>query len=148
MNRSIRRRASRRNAHAQGFTLIELMIVVAVIAILATIAYPSYREHVVKSRRAAAQSCLQEAAQFMERYYTTNLKYVDASNNPPALPNMQCRTDLSNFYNIRVAAADAKSYRLEAAPEGGQQDPKCGTLSVTQTGVKGATGSAGVAQCW
>ena len=54
-------------AAGRGFTLIELMIVVAIVAILAAIAYPSYREHVVKSRRATAQSCLLEMAQFEAR---------------------------------------------------------------------------------
>ena len=58
---------------ARGFTLIELMVVVAIIAILAAIAYPSYTNHVVKTRRAAATACVMEAAHFMERYYTTNL---------------------------------------------------------------------------
>ena len=58
----------------QGFTLIELMIVVAVIGILASIAYPSYREYVAKSRRAEAKTVLLSAQQWMERFYTENFR--------------------------------------------------------------------------
>ena len=72
-----------RIGHSQGFTLIELMVVVAIVAILATIAVASYEYAVTKSRRSAAANCLQERAQFMERYYTTNLTYVGAPS-PPA----------------------------------------------------------------
>ena len=66
--------AAARTRHT-GFTLIEVMIVVAVIGILAAIAYPSYQESVTKTRRSAAQGCLVEMAQFMERFYTTNMRY-------------------------------------------------------------------------
>ena len=62
-----------RGSVQQGFTLIELMIVVAIIAIIAAIAYPSYINSVVKTKRAAAEGCVSEYANYMERYYTTNL---------------------------------------------------------------------------
>ena len=62
-----------------GFTLIELLIVIAIIGILAVIAVSTYQDQIVKSRRAAAAACLQEGAQFMERYYTTNLTYANAT---------------------------------------------------------------------
>ena len=58
--------------HSAGFTLIELMIVVAIIAIIAAVAFPSYQEHVRKTRRADAQTALLELSQFMERHYTAN----------------------------------------------------------------------------
>lgn len=128
----------------KGFTLIELMIVVLVIAVLAAIAYPSYQQHVVKSRRAAAQACMQEVAQFMERYYTTNLKYTGA-----AVPAMQCRTDLARFYTIGLqGAATAKAFTVQATPTSAQNDPKCGTLSANQVGTTGASGTSGAAGCW
>lgn len=126
-----------------GFTLLELMIVIAIVAILSTIAYASYQNQVVKSRRAAATTCLQERAQFMERWYTTNLTYVGAPN--PA----SCGPDLDPFYNVAFAAAPtAKAYQINAVPTSSQPDGKCGTLSINAQGVRGKTGSGTVAECW
>ena len=128
-----------------GFTLIEIMIVVLIIGVLMAIAYPSYQNHLVKTRRATAAACMMEAAQFMERHYTTRLSYLDpATNAAPALPAMQCRTDLAKFYTIQLAAGtQARSYTLEAVPKGQQtkDNAKCGTLSVTSKGVKSVSAS-------
>lgn len=131
-----------------GFTLIELMIVVGVVAILSAIAIPSYRQHVIKTRRAAAAGCLLEVSQLAERQYTTTMAY-DA----PAVPDitgMQCRNDLANFYNIILAVPSATTYTASAQPNGtSQNDPKCGTLSTNQTGAKMKSGTAATVQeCW
>lgn len=131
---------------SKGFTLLELMIVVVVVAILASIALTSYQDQVVRSRRAAGAACLQERAQFMERYYSTNLTYVGAPN-PPA-----CDANVSPFYTVSYAVAPAagtpRAYTLQAVPQGAQaaNDAECGTLTVNQQGARGAAGA--IAECW
>src|SRR5690606_9148183 len=77
-------RQARQAGRQRGMTLIELLIAVAVIAILGAIATASYRQQVIKSRRAAGAACLQEAVQYMERYYTEHLTYSKADA-PPAV---------------------------------------------------------------
>lgn len=131
---------------AAGFTLIEVMIVVAIIAILASIAYASYDDSVVKTRRKTATGCMVEAAQFMERYYTTNLTYVGA-----ALPALNCQTDMAANYTISLNASTASTYTLQVAPQGAQatKDTKCGTLTLDNAGAKTESGSAANAgECW
>lgn len=129
-----------------GFTLLELMVTVAIVAILSTIAYSSYSSHVIKSRRAAAAGCLQERAQFMERYYTTNLTYAGAPNPP------QCGPDISPFYTVGFAAAPSsaspRAYTLQIVPQGVQTKDKCGTLTLNARGQRsqGTGGTEG--ECW
>lgn len=127
-----------------GFTLIELLITVAILAILAAIAYASYESSIVKTRRSAGAACLQERAQFMERYYTTHLTYVGA----PDL--VRCDGDVDRFYKVSIVANDAKSYSLQAAPQAPQdaKDAKCGTLTIDQKGTKSVSGTAAVDECW
>lgn len=127
----------------QGFSLLELMIVVAITAILATVAYASYRDQVIKSRRSAGAACLQERAQFLERYYTTNLTYEGAELG-------ECDADVQRFYEIDpVGAFGAKNYTIQAAPNPETQpDAKCGTLTLNSRGQKSVSGTASVAECW
>lgn len=123
-----------------GFTLVELMVVVAIVGILAGIAYPSYTQHMLKTRRAAAQSCLLELGQFMERYYTTNMSYASAS-----LPSTPCGTDLTNFYTFSFSGTpDASTFTVQATRTGAQANDSCGTLTLNQAGTRGAA----AAGCW
>ena len=134
-----------RNRHA-GFTLIELMIVVAIIAVLSGIAYASYQNNVIESRRKAASACLLEAAQFAERYYTTTLTYVGVT-----VPALSCRTELAVFYTITLnGTPTATAYALRATPLAQQlaRDTKCGVLGINQTGTKTESGSGSVSDCW
>ncbi len=134
-----------------GFTLIEVMIVVAIVGILAAVAYPSYQEHVRKTKRADAQSALMELAQFMERYYTANGRYLTSTNAAPILPFTEAPKDgTSKSYNLAFAANSptANSYTLQATPKNSMAGDKCGTLTLTNTGAKGQAAGATMADCW
>jgi type IV pilus assembly protein PilE len=135
---------SRRSTGNQGFTLIELVIAIAIVGILTAIAVSSYGSSVVKSRRSTAKACVLEGAQYMERYYTTNLTYAGA-----AMP--ACSSDPAPFYTMSFSGTpDATTYIVQAVPKAPQStsDAKCGTLSVDQTGLKGKSGTGTIADCW
>lgn len=135
----------------RGFTLIELMIVVAIIGIIAAIAYPSYQEYVRNAKRADAETTLMELAHFMERYYTGNGKYVKADGTAPALPFTEAPKDgAAKTYTLGFAQGSptASTYTLQAAPKGSMANDKCGTLTLAHTGAKGQKAGMTLADCW
>lgn len=153
---------------SRGFTLLELMIVVAIIAILAAIAIPAYTSYVVRTNRSAAEGCLSEYANYMERYYTTNLSYASApasSGTAAATPNvaigspstlvLDCAatSQTGNNYQYDVAmpaTAGSVGYNLTAQPINAQltRDTQCANLTLDQTGTRNISGTGTVAQCW
>lgn len=127
-----------------GFTLIELMIVVAVVAILAAIAYPNYTEHVRKTRRGQAKADLVEYAQLAERYHTVNNTYVGF-----ALPSaVSPREGGTTRYNLLLnPAATQSTFTITATAVNGQDKDRCGNLSVDQAGRK-VNSKGSLSECW
>ena len=161
-----RSRARNRTRQSAGFTLIELMVVVAIIAILAAIALPTYTSYITKTRRAAAKGCLSEYANYMERYYTTNLRY-DQSDDATPVANpvtgttptlvLDCasaqQTGANYTYDFPSTSLSASIFTVEAIPIPGSaqatRDTLCGTLTLNQAGTRNIIGGTGtVAQCW
>lgn len=136
-----------------GFTLIELMIVIAVVAILVATAVASYEFATTKTRRATAKGCLSEAAQYMERFHTTNMRY-DQTSTGGAVTLPGCSTDVTTFYTIGFAADQPtnSTFGLEAVPQGSQanSDTRCGTLTLDHTGRRSAGDNtdAAIRYCW
>lgn len=131
-----------------GFTLIELMIVVAIIAIVSAIAIPSYQRYVESTRRTAAQGDLLELAQFMERRYTNGYDYRESDGSAPALPfTTQPRQGAATVYNYSFDGSVARAaFTLQAVPTGAQSNDSCGWLKIDQSGVRSS--QSGDADCW
>lgn len=137
---------------SRGMTLIELMIVVAIIGILASIAYPSYQEYVRRGQRAEARAQLMAAAQLMERNFTMNNSYAGVGPAQLTAAGLQQspRLPAAAAYNIAVAPT-ATTYVLQAVPVGVMAGDRCGTFRLDETGQQGANGAtvgALVAECW
>ena len=147
----------------RGFTLIEVMITVAIVGILAAVAYPSYLEHVAKGRRTEAKAILLQANQWMERFYAENYRY---DQNTAAVAVTDAALFAGRFsqsppsggaaYTIGLTNLAAQTYRVRATRTGSMTTDACGDFVVTHTGAKGilnfgtrfASENAAVAECW
>jgi len=137
-----------RRDRAAGFTLIELMVTVAIVGVLAAVGYPSYLQYVARGNRSAAQGFMLEVTSRQERYL------LDARQYAPDLATlgMTVPGTVSPNYGVTITNVTAAppGYVVQAAPAGRQatNDVNCGTLTINSTGAKGASGPAGVANCW
>jgi type IV pilus assembly protein PilE len=125
----------------RGFTLIELMITVAILAIIAAVAYPSYQEHVRKGHRAKAQALLMD----MSMRQSQRMMDVRSYASDTATLGVPIPAEVSNFYTVSVSAFNAgppQTYTLAAAPKNAQANDKCGQLRINQAGAKEP------AECW
>ncbi|PZO16206.1 MAG: prepilin-type cleavage/methylation domain-containing protein [Burkholderiales bacterium] len=133
----------------RGFSLIELMVVVAVVALLASIALPSYESHVRRTHRKHAQAALLKASQWMERSAIAMGRYPAAAGVPADVLAVE-----GGRYQIALSNLTASTFTLSASPQGAQLQDPCATYSIDQAGVHMQVATADVAQpastqdCW
>ena len=156
MNQSAMPQSAAVRRKGGGFTLIEVVIVMAIIAILSAVAFPSYTAYVARGKRADARGQLTQAAQFMQRFYAANDRYdVDraggtVTNAMPANLKRSPGDSESPQYDLTITATSV-AYTLTMAPASGRSmanDP-CGSFTLTSTGVRGVTGTSKTRdECW
>ena len=134
-----------KHAHSRGFTLIELMIAIAIVGILVAVAVPAYQDSVRKARRGQAKADLMDISQQAERFRTVNGTYVGFD--IPAGLQVSPRQGTA-YYTIAIAGRTVNGYTLSATPQGPQtQDSLCGTLGLNAAGGKTAA-TSDISRCW
>jgi len=165
------RRAAAQRRRAAGFTLVELIVAMAIIAILTAIAVASYTSYVTRAKRAAARQVLVQAAQLLERNYTVSGCYsyttADAcragSGTAVSLPQRAPAEGTASYSVAFSPGTGGQTFTLTATPcgasgatcsaaggafEAGYTDPNCGAYTLDNAGTKGVTGTGGVTSCW
>jgi type IV pilus assembly protein PilE len=137
----------------RGFSLLELLIVLGLMAILAAVSIPSYRDHVRRAHRAQARVALLQAAQFMQQFHATHDRFdrrSDAASGTAIEIPEALRTVPANgapSYRVSLQSVDVANYVLAATPVGVMTDDPCGTLTLDSKGGQGAAGST-AHRCW
>jgi len=127
----------------QGFTLIEVLIAMACVAVLVTVAWPIYQSLTGRGQRAQARTALLQAAHWLERAASANGNYPASTDIPASVMQVE-----GQRYQIQVTSSP-QSYALSATPIGTQNADACGTLTLNHLGVRGVQGgSQTAAQCW
>lgn len=145
----------------RGFTLIEVMIVAAIVAIIMTIALPSYREYVLRSNRAVVKGALLEVASRQEQYFMNNRSYTNLLTDLGYTANYYITSEggalpaaAGSIYQITITAPASNTgettYTLLSVPQGGQtDDTKCGSLGINEQNNKTvASASESATYCW
>jgi type IV pilus assembly protein PilE len=126
-----------------GFTLIEVLVAMACVAVLVTVAWPSYQSLVERSQRAQARTALLQAAHWLERAASANGSYPANTDIPASVLQVEGRR-----YQLQVTSTP-QSYNVSALPIGSQSADACGTLTLNHLGLRGVQGaSQSAAQCW
>ena len=131
----------------RGFTLIEVMIVVALIGIIVAFGYPAYRDQVLKSRRADGMAALLELADRMERHYSDAGTYTKADGTDIAVADV-FPSFASDYYTLSIDDQDTISFTISSAPKSTQVKDKCGTFTLTSDGDKSVSASGMKDECW
>jgi type IV pilus assembly protein PilE len=135
----------------RGFTLIEMMIVVVIIGVLASIAYPSYTEYVLRANRTEGMAMLSDAAARQERFFVQNHAYITSNGDLEKLrvPSSTSPGVTSTTGKYTLSVTSANGYTLKATPTQAQKDTKCGTLVLDAKGTRGIENGTGSAtDCW
>jgi type IV pilus assembly protein PilE len=139
---------SKRREQEQGFTLVELMIVVVIVAILAAFAVPNYMEYVRRGHRADAKAGLLQLTAWMQQQYGVGGHAYPLTLGSAPTRLQQSPSTGTAKYLITLSVAGAQSFTLQAAPTGSYSDPNCGVLTLTHNGLRTKSGTESLDYCW